>query len=126
MVSFQKSSLVANHDINISADLKRMLMKLIVLKKISKKKVYAYSLLKELECMPNINFFFKDTKKIKNDLYNILKTLNNEGYIVETQSISNGRIRKYYALTQKGRKSVNEINEEFASAVKNIKKILNA
>ncbi|MGC8651942.1 MAG: PadR family transcriptional regulator [Candidatus Micrarchaeia archaeon] len=105
-------------------EFRHMLIKFIVLKKVSSEDTYAYKLLKDIEGLPQITFFCKDKKKLKNDIYNAISALSKDGYIKVSQKRAGNKIRNYYALTSEGRKSIRGIKENFESAVRNIKRIL--
>ncbi|MGC8586087.1 MAG: PadR family transcriptional regulator [Candidatus Micrarchaeia archaeon] len=108
----------------VKDEFKRMVIRFIILKKLSDNEIYAYRLLKDIEGMPHMDFFCKDKKKLKNDIYNALNALSKEGYIIVKQKKVGSKVRNYYSLTMEGRKSINRIRRNFAMAVMRIKKIL--
>ncbi|MEM0149708.1 MAG: PadR family transcriptional regulator [Candidatus Micrarchaeaceae archaeon] len=115
----------AAHDaLYVDNEFRRMLFKFIILKKTGEKDIYAYKMLKEVEKLPQMEFFCKDKNKLKNDIYNAISALSKDGYIkVKSKKVSN-HIRNYYTLTKEGRESIMEIRENFIGAVARIKKIL--
>ncbi len=108
----------------VDSEFKHMLIKFIVLKKVSTEDIYAYKLLKEVDKRPQIRFFCNDKRKLKSDIYNAINALSKDGYIKVSQKKVGSRIRNYYTLTKEGRKSIADIKENFEGAVRNIKKIL--
>jgi DNA-binding PadR family transcriptional regulator len=105
-------------------EFKHMLIKFIILKRISESDIYAYRLLKEVENLPRIEFFCSDKNKLKNDIYNAINALSKDGYIKVVQKKVGKRVRNYYTLTNEGKESMRNIKENFINAVTNIKKIL--
>ena len=105
--------------------IKHIIIKFVLLKKIGERRMYAYSLLKDLEREPHIMFFCKDKKMLKNDVYNALGSLAKEHYIRIMSISGKSKARKYYALTAKGRLSLNGIKKDFSYAFSHMKSLLN-
>ena len=80
---------------------------LLLLKLLSTEDMYGYQIIKEIEQRSEFVFSFKE-----GTLYPVLKKLENSGYVTSYQAAANGRTRKYYRLTQSGRK---ELDRETAA-----------
>lgn len=75
---------------------------LVVLHLLSREDMYGYQMIAELEKKFDHTFSMKE-----GTLYPILRGLENEGAVeAYQQETSNGRVRKYYHLTEKGRKQL--------------------
>ena len=105
----------------IDKELRHIILKAIILNKIKRGNVYPYSLIKDISKLNNLKVHSKD---IKNDVYNVISTLEKSGYIKITARIENGRLKKYFTLTKKGDTALTDIKKGFDSAVKSLKKAL--
>ena len=75
---------------------------LVVLHLLSREDMYGYQMIAELEKKFDHTFSMKE-----GTLYPILRGMENEGAVeAYQQETSNGRVRKYYHLTEKGRKQL--------------------
>lgn len=92
---------------------------LLVLTLISRKDMYGYEIIKNLEIMSKNIFKFKE-----GTLYPILHRLEKDGFIKSYQSIAdNGKTRKYYQITSNGLKqlSIEQKNWSlFKTSIQNI------
>ena len=82
--------------------------KLLVLNLLSEKSCYGYELIKMLKQRSNNVFDMKE-----GTLYPILHKLENEGMILSFNEEVSGRVRKIYALTDKGKKVLAKEKEEW-------------
>ena len=80
---------------------------LLLLKLLSAEDMYGYQIILELARRSSNVFEMKE-----GTLYPVLKKLENSGYVTSYQAEANGRTRKYYRLTQSGRK---ELDRETAA-----------
>ena len=80
---------------------------MLVLKLLEEGDLYGYQMITELERRSDHTFQMKE-----GTLYPVLKKLENSGYVTSYQAEANGRTRKYYRLTQSGRK---ELDRETAA-----------
>ena len=80
---------------------------LLLLKLLSSEDMYGYQIILELARRSSNVFEMKE-----GTLYPVLKKLENSGYVTSYQAEANGRTRKYYRLTQSGRK---ELDRETAA-----------
>jgi PadR family transcriptional regulator PadR len=92
---------------------------MLILKLIERSDMYGYQMIEELEKKSNNVFILK-----AGTLYPILHGLEQQGMITAYESASEeGRQRRYYRITEKGRKLLHEKKEEwenYAKAVKNV------
>ena len=85
----------------MDAQLKRGILNICVLKLLENESMYGYELVK------TIQQYFRDTEE--STLYAILRRLNKEGLTdMYYSDVSNGPIRKYYSITELGRKHLKE------------------
>ena len=84
---------------------------LVVLHLLSTQDMYGYQMISELERKFDSTFSMKE-----GTLYPILKGLENEGAVeAYQQETPNGRVRKYYHLTEKGKKQLAEETRQWRS-----------
>lgn len=91
----------------------------LILSLLNRKDMYGYEMIKEMEERSKNIFSFKE-----GTLYSILHSLENENYIEAYWDSSNGnRKRKYYKITDAGKKVLLEKEKEwklFSSTVNNV------
>ena len=93
---------------------------LVVLHLLSREDMYGYQMIAELERKFDSTFTMKE-----GTLYPILRGLENQGAVeAYQQETSNGRVRKYYHLTEKGRKQLSEETEQWRSYERAINAVL--
>ena len=106
------------------------MLKIIILSKLKKRKFYAYSLLKEISKNTMIkNHFDVNNVKLKNDVYNTLRSLESSGYIkiYKINSTAAGKPdakKAYYILTKQGAEVLLSIKKIFINTAQEIKKII--
>ncbi len=93
---------------------------LVVLHLLSCEDMYGYQMIAELEKKFDHTFSMKE-----GTLYPILKALENDGAVESyQQETPNGRIRKYYHLTQYGKKQLAEETEHWRTYERAINAVL--
>ena len=93
---------------------------LVVLHLLSREDMYGYQMISELERKFDSTFTMKE-----GTLYPILRGLENQGAVESYQKeSSSGRTRKYYHLTEKGRRQLAEETEQWRSYEKAINAVL--
>ncbi len=93
---------------------------LMVLKLLKDKDMYGYQIIKELEEQSEQVFSLKE-----GTLYPILHGLEVQGAIQSYEHVAeNGRLRKYYKITEVGRNTFEEKNKEWKLYQKGINKVL--
>lgn len=81
---------------------------ILLLTVLNKKEMYGYELIKEIEKSSEGVFSMKE-----GTLYPILHTLESEGWLEAYWSIHDGRKRKYYRITDRGRSQLKEKQQEW-------------
>ncbi len=105
-------------------DFRHMIIKFIILNKIKCGKTYSYSLIKDIKKIEISKFMIKDKIEIKNDVYNTIASLEKAELIKVTNPLENGKRRKYYNLTPKGRSVLKEAYSVLPPILKELNKIL--
>lgn len=107
----------------MTKDMAHMLLKLKLLGRIKHKEVYSYALVKEFD-NPTIAGFLKKRSSIKNDIYNTVKALEKSNYIKVKAKIENNRLKKYYYITNDGKRALRESRNLFLASMKELMKIV--
>lgn len=93
----------------MDAQLKRGLIEACILKLLTKGDSYGYQLVREAEEVLSIS---------ESTLYPVLRRLETAGALTVYSMEHNGRLRKYYAVTDEGRKKINEFLTEWEDVMK--------
>lgn len=93
----------------MDAQLKRGLLEACVLTAIKKEDSYGYKIIKDISPYVEIS---------ESTLYPILKRLENAAYITVYTVEHEGRLRKYYRITDGGINRINEFLKEWESVMK--------
>lgn len=93
---------------------------MLVLSVLSNKDLYGYKIIRELEVQSENAFNMSE-----GTLYPILHALEKEKYLISYWQEIDGRNRKYYKITEKGRKKLAESREEWKSFSSSVNKVLN-
>lgn len=88
----------------MDAQLKRGILEVCVLRAIKNEDSYGYKIIKDMK--PYIEMS-------ESTLYTILKRLENQGMLIVKTVEFNGRLRKYYHITEKGMKRLEEFVEDW-------------
>ncbi|MGL5435826.1 MAG: PadR family transcriptional regulator [Lachnospiraceae bacterium] len=82
---------------------------MLVLKLLEQQEMYGYQIIKELECQSRQVFQLQE-----GTLYPILHSLEQQGAVTSQQKTAdNGRMRKYYHITDTGRRLLQTKSEEW-------------
>lgn len=81
---------------------------ILLLTVLNKREMYGYELIKEIEHSSDGVFLMKE-----GTLYPILHTLEAEGWLDSSWSQHDGRKRKYYRITERGREQLHEKTKEW-------------
>lgn len=107
---------------NISKELTKGSSALLVLSVIAEKDMYGYQIIKEIEEKSEKVFYFKE-----GTLYPILHSFEKEGYVSSFWNVSEqGRKRKYYKITDKGRKVLSKSKNEWKSYSSAVEMVINS
>lgn len=93
---------------------------MLVLSVLSNKDLYGYRIIRELEVQSENAFNMSE-----GTLYPILHALEKEKYLTSYWQEVDGRDRKYYQITSKGRKQLAKYQEEWKSFSASVNKVLN-
>ena len=93
----------------MDAQLTRGLIEACILKLLTKGDSYGYQLVREAEEVLSIS---------ESTLYPVLRRLETAGALTVYSMEHNGRLRKYYAVTDEGRKKINEFLTEWEDVMK--------
>ncbi|MBQ5926488.1 MAG: PadR family transcriptional regulator, partial [Clostridia bacterium] len=85
------------------AQLKKGLLEICVLKSIEEKESYGYKIISDLAPYVEIS---------ESTLYPILKRLENEKSVTVRAEAYNGRLRKYFSITEKGKEKIFDFLED--------------
>ena len=93
----------------MDAQLKRGILEVCVLRAIKNEDSYGYKIIKDMK--PYIEMS-------ESTLYTILKRLENQGMLIVKTVEFNGRLRKYYHITEKGMTRLEEFVEDYQFVTK--------
>lgn len=108
----------------INKEFRHLILKFIILNKISCGKTYSYSLIKDIKDIGSPKFTIRDKSAVKNDVYNTISSLERAGLIKSTDKLESGRRKKYYKLTKKGSTTLKEARKILAPMVKELRNSL--
>ena len=114
-----RNSMLEVEEMKINKELLKGSTTVLILSLLNRKNMYGYEMIKEIELKSKNVFSFKE-----GTLYQILHSLENENYIESYWDSSQGaRKRKYYKITDSGKKILSEKEQEwklFSSTVNNV------
>ncbi|MGI0100469.1 MAG: PadR family transcriptional regulator [Candidatus Micrarchaeaceae archaeon] len=108
----------------MTKDMSHIVMKLVLLDRIAKNEVYSYALVKELSTSKFSHFMRKYSIDTKNDIYNTVKALEKGGYVKVKARVDDGKLKKYYHITQRGRNALKESKKLFVNSMSELMKIV--
>jgi DNA-binding PadR family transcriptional regulator len=85
-------------------------LKLLVLNILSRRSVHGYGLFKELQKIYN-------WKPSCGTLYPVLSEFEDKGFIKSSETVEQGRFKKIYSITDKGREKLNEMIKDFQGSL---------
>ncbi|MCL5433429.1 MAG: helix-turn-helix transcriptional regulator [Candidatus Marsarchaeota archaeon] len=105
----------------LNNEMKKVVLKIVILKIIKKHKIHPYAIIKILSNFQHLNYFISDKSELKNDVYNIISTLQKGGYIKLNKK---HKKMNFYMLTKKGDDTLLEINRNFKEIFIRLKNIM--
>ena len=108
----------------MNKDMRHMVLKLMLLRKIKGGKTYSYALIKEFGNAKISSLLQKDYGDVKNDIYNTIKVLEESGYIKAKAEMGGTRFKKYYTITRSGRAALAQTKRLFMDSMKGLMQIL--
>ena len=103
----------------VNKELSKGSHELILLKLLSRKDMYGYQLIQEMALLSEDVF-----RMSQGSLYPFLHTLEGRGFINSYVQMENGRERRYYHLTESGRKALDDKEAQWLVYVKAMGRIL--
>lgn len=92
---------------------------MLVLRLLSEQDMYGYQITEELSARSQNVFEMKS-----GTLYPLLHTLEQKGWISAYEQTENGRERRYYAITEDGRRRLSEKQEEWDQYTLAVKRVM--
>ncbi|MEM3201476.1 MAG: PadR family transcriptional regulator [Candidatus Micrarchaeaceae archaeon] len=111
-------------DINMRKEMRHLIMRVVLLYKISREKTYAYALIKDLLRSRHFKHANIDAKVMKYEIYNALKALEKSGYIKPRSSAENGKLKIFYGITPKGRLALSDMSRIWKKTMAEVSKLL--
>ena len=115
---------VANQDHYMNKDMRHIVLKLLILKRIKSGRTYSYALLKEFSNDRISGLLQKEKGNVKNDIYNTINALEKSGYIKVRAGAYKARSKKYYALTSSGKLALAQTKKIFISSMRSLIEIM--
>lgn len=106
---------------NIKKELTKGSSAMLVLSVLEKEELYGYLIIKRISERSENAFNFKE-----GTLYPILHNFEATGYVKSYTVQTEGRTRKYYKITDKGLKTLNEAKEEWNAYTSAVRKVIGA
>ena len=107
--------------LNIKKELTKGSSAMLVLSVLEKEELYGYMIIKRISERSENAFNFKE-----GTLYPILHNFEANGYVKSYTVQTEGRTRKYYKITDKGIKTLNEAKEEWSAYTSAVRKVIGA
>ena len=94
--------------------------RLMILREIMRGNDYPYGILKTLKVCHNLHV----RKTTKNEIYNILNSMEKAGYVTSTPHLSGAKLQKQYKLTLKGRWLMRKASRVMVRNVRAVKRLM--
>ncbi len=118
------------HCMSIDKEMRKGIMKIMVLSYIARHNTYPYAMLKTMKAAARLHggrFGSAITSSItKNDIYNLTSSLEKEGYIKSRMQLKGGRAQKMFTITKKGEDIVQNKDKIFKDTFMALKKLVKA
>jgi DNA-binding PadR family transcriptional regulator len=108
----------------MNKDMRHMVLKLLILKRIKSGRTYSYALIKEFSNDGISGLLQKEHGNVKNDIYNTINALEKSGYIKVKAESGKIRPKKYYTITKSGNSALLQTKKLFMGSMKSLMKIL--
>lgn len=108
----------------LDKDMKRGMVKIIILSYIKNNKTYPYALLKSMRSAKLLhgNRAFEDITK--SDIYNLTSLLEKEGYISSKAQLKGNKVQKVFTITKRGQSVVKNKEKIFLGMITAMKKLV--
>ena len=104
----------------VKSDVRRTMLKIHILWRLTKSSTNAYSILKEFSDDKFAVSFFPNSKVLRDDVYNVLKSLEKSEFVVSSPKVENGRLKQYFQITEKGERVLKSSTREFHKAANDL------
>jgi DNA-binding PadR family transcriptional regulator len=108
----------------MNKDMRHIVLKLLLLKRIKGGRTYSYALIKEFSNDRISGLLQKEQGSVKNDIYNTINALEKSGYIKVVAEAGKIRPKKYYTITKSGNSALLQTKRLFMGSMKSLMKIL--
>jgi DNA-binding PadR family transcriptional regulator len=109
---------------NISRDMKKGMVKVMILSYIKSHRTYPYAILKIAKTAKTVHGYHAFEDITKNDIYNLTYSLEKEGYIKSKARLSGNKVQKVFTITKKGEGVVKDKDRIFLSMIKALKRLV--
>ena len=108
----------------MNKDMRHIVLKLLILKRIKSGRTYSYALLKEFSNDRISGLLQKEKGNVKNDIYNTINALEKSEYIKVSAGADKARSKKYYVLTSSGKLALAQTKKIFISSIRSLIEIM--
>ncbi|MCL4364908.1 MAG: PadR family transcriptional regulator [Candidatus Marsarchaeota archaeon] len=111
--------MVGFHSIQLDKGMRRGLLKIMVISYIAHHNTYPYAMLKTMKAHAGMHgHAFAEVTK--NDVYNIVSSLERDGFIKSRMRTKGGKMQKIVALTQKGKEIMKGKNRIVSDTIREL------
>ena len=111
---------------NIGKDMKKGLVKVMILSYIKSHKTYPYAILKITKTAKAVHGYHAFEGITKNDIYNLTSALEKEGYIKSKAKLTGNKVQKVFTITKKGDNVVRNKDKIFLAMIKSLQRMVKA
>ncbi len=110
----------------IDRDMRKGMVKIMILSYIKSNKTYPYALLKFVASLKKVHGYGMLDGVGKNDIYNLTSQLEKEGYLKSKAQFKGNKVQKVFTLTSKGNAIVMNKNKIFKETFSALKRLVKA
>lgn len=111
-------------DFHLDKEMKRGIAKVIILSYIRQNKTYPYAVLKFLKSAKLMHGHTEFENYTKSDIYNMIASLEKDGYIRSKTQMKGNKVQKIFSLTAKGESVVKNKDRIFVGMIKEMKRLI--
>lgn len=115
---------IAGIDIQLDKEMRRGMAKMIILSYVRHNKTYPYAVLKFLRSVKLMHGQKEFEEYTKSDVYNIIATLEKDGYITSKAQMKGNKVEKVLTITKKGENVVKNKDMIFMGMIQQMKKLI--
>ncbi len=109
---------------NIGKDMKKGMIKVLILSYIKYHKTYPYAILKIAKSTKLVHGYEILKGTTKNDIYNLTSALEKGGYIKSRAKLKGNKVQKVFTITKKGENVVKNKDRIFLEMIESLKKMV--